>query len=99
MRAKAKRVSMWAAGIAALFAAGMILGGSRAGVSAQTEVHLQGRYVLIDKSTETNPRHYLMFDSQNGVLREWTGDPASEVFSYEFQSPREIKVGSTAIRR
>jgi hypothetical protein len=99
MRAKAKRISMWAAGIVALLAAGMFMGGSRPAVSAQTEVLVQGRYIFMDKSDESHPRHYLIFDTQDGSLREWTEEPSAEVYTYDFSSPREIKVNSTAVRR
>lgn len=99
MRAKAKRVSMWAAGVVALFVAGMFMGGSRPAVSAQTDVLVQGQYLFIDKSSETNPRHYLVFDTKSGTLREWTDEPSAEVYTYDFDNPREIRVNSTAIRR
>ena len=99
MRQKAKRVSMWAAGVVALFVAGMLMGGSRPAVSAQTDVLVQGQYIFIDKSSETNPRHYLVFDTQSGTLREWTDEPTPEVYTYEFNEPREIRVNSTAMRR
>jgi hypothetical protein len=90
---------MWAAGLTALFVAGMFMGGSRPAASAQTEVLVQGQFIFIDKSTEQHPRHYLMFDTQSGVLKEWVEEPAAETLTYEFASPREIKVNSTAVRR
>lgn len=99
MRQKAKRFSIWAAAAVALLAAGMLMGGARPAVSAQTEVLVQGQFVFIDKSSETNPRHYLVFDTQSGTLREWTDEPSAEVYTYEFNEPRDIRVNSTAIRR
>lgn len=82
-----------------LFCAGLFMGGSRPAVSAQTEVLVQGRYIFVDKSNETDPRHYLMFDTQSGVLREWTEEPDMSVYTYEFDSPKEIRVNTTSIRR
>ncbi len=99
MRAKAKRMTVWAVGLALLFGAGLMLGGSRPAASAQTEVLVQGRYILIDKSDETNARHYIIFDTQNGILREWSDRPDSEVYTYEFDAPKEIKLSTTVVRR
>ena len=99
MRAKAKRVTMWAIGLTVLFAAGMFMGGSRPAVSAQTDVLIQGRYLFVDKSSETDPRHYLIFDTQDGVLREWSDENDSVVYTYEFDSPRDIQLNTTTVRR
>ena len=99
MRAKAKRVTVWAVGLAVLFAAGLFLGGTRPTVSAQTDVLVQGRYIFVDKSNETNPRHYMIFDTQDGILKEWTEHPSTEVYTYEFQSPKDIKLSTTTVRR
>jgi hypothetical protein len=85
--------------MALLFAAGMFMGGSRSAVSAQTDVLLQGRYVFVDKSDDTDPRHYLIFDAQTGVLKEWSDHPDSLVYTYEFDSPRDIRLSTTTVRR
>jgi hypothetical protein len=99
MREKLKMSASWTFGLTLLFAAGMFMGGSRPEVSAQTEVLVQGRYLLIDKSKDNDARHYLIFDTQSGTLREWTGTPEGSVYTYEFDTPREIKLNATAIRR
>jgi len=99
MRTKAKRMAMWGIGLAILFGAGMLMGGSRTPVGAQTDVLVQGQYLFIDKSTDRDPRHYLMFDTQNGVLREWIEEPDSIVYTYEFDKSRDIQLTTTTVRR
>lgn len=99
MKAKAKRMSLGAIAILAVFAMGLVFGKTRPTVSAQTEVLVQGRYVIIDKTKDRGGSHYVMFDTQNGVLREWSGIENGTVTTFEFNDPREVVVSQTAIRR
>jgi hypothetical protein len=99
MREKAKKTALWTIALTVLFGAGMFMGGGGPSASAQTDILVQGRFIFIDKSNEKDPRHYLMFDTQSGTLREWTQEPDMAVYLYEFDSPKEIKVNTTSIRR
>ncbi len=99
MKAKAKRMTWWALGIVAVFAAGLHFGNNRPAVRAQTEVLVQGRYIVLDKTRESGRSQYAVFDTQSGVLREWTGDPEGTVITFDFDDPDDIIVDDTSIRR
>lgn len=99
MKAKAKRMSWWALGILAVFAMGLYFGGGRPAASAQTELHVEGRYVILDKTLEEGPGRYAIFDTESGVLREWTGQRDGTVVTYSFRDPEDIIVNDTSVRR
>lgn len=78
--------------IAVAFSIAVIVVGRHAPAGAQSISVIQGRYQFIDLGGEAGipGNHIAIFDTQTGVLQEWTGKNNGEIWTYSFTDGRDI---------
>ena len=100
MRPKLTRIPLMALTLALLIALAVTLTGQSVPADAQSISVIQGRYQFIDlgKAGELQGNHIAIFDTQTGVLREWTAKKGGEFWTYSVADGREVVRRTMTVR-
>ncbi len=95
-----KRNTLIALAFASFVALALTLTGRSAPADAQSISVIQGRYQFIDlgRAGDFPGDHIAIFDTQTGVLREWTGKKGGELWTYSAADGREVVRRSITVR-
>lgn len=86
--------------IAVALCIAVLVVGRQAPAGAQSFSVNQGRYQFINLhgETEVPGGHYAIFDTETGVLQEWTGKREGEMWTYSFRDGRELLRRNITVR-
>lgn len=99
MRKLQKRLVIVLAIAVALCIAVLVVG-RQAPAGAQSFNVNQGRYQFLNLGGKTGVAggHYAIFDTESGVLQEWTGKREGEMWTYSFRDGRELTRRNITVR-
>ena len=86
--------------IAVAFSIAVLVVGRHTPAGAQSFTVNQGRYQFVDLRSDADAQvaHFAIFDTESGVLKEWTSKTDGEYWLYSFSEGRELLRRSITLR-